>query len=452
MTPALAASLAGLLAPSLGGAHFGRVSKPDPWLLGIEIPEGRTLGLCWWPEAPAVGICSWRWPRTNAPDLLRSHLASAKIMGVTALKGEPILRFELAGTLASALVWEGLGRSSNLLLLDGDGNVLWSARTLGGEFRTGRPGEAWQVPPVRSMDEAPAVDEAEARAHLFDLAPELLKGELLSRGRRAALSALMRRERALARRREAVAADRLEGMRWTALEGVAQGLIASGGINRRGETRRLVTDFGEDPPMEVELSLDPAKTVRANAEDLFKKVRRGKARLEKTGDLLTVLAQEAKRLEAERARLENTQDLALLFPTQQAGVRKAPKTQPRRTLPPNVASVPLPMDFSAYAGKNAEGNDRVSFRLGKGSDFWFHAEDYAGCHVVVKNPKRLDQLPFPVEQSAAVYAATHSGARPGDRVAVMVAQCKSLRRVPGAVGRVMVSSFRTVFVDLPLAR
>jgi predicted ribosome quality control (RQC) complex YloA/Tae2 family protein len=117
-----------------------------------------------------------------------------------------------------------------------------------------------------------------------------------------------------------------------------------------------------------------------------------------------------------------------------------------------VAEVPLPLEFVGFAGKSAAGNDAVSFRLGKGQDFWFHASDYPGCHVVVRNPRRLDSLPFPVEQAAAAYAAAHSGARSGDRVAVTSARCHQLRRVPGAPGRVMVASPRTLFVDLPQGR
>ena len=117
-----------------------------------------------------------------------------------------------------------------------------------------------------------------------------------------------------------------------------------------------------------------------------------------------------------------------------------------------MASVPLPKGFTGYAGKSAEGNDTVSFKLGRGGDFWFHAEDYAGCHVVVRCPPETEDLPYEVEQAAALYAADHSGAPPGNRVAVVVSRCKYLRRVKGAPGRVMMSSHRTVFVDLPRGR
>ena len=60
--------------------------------------------------------------------------------------------------------------------------------------------------------------------------------------------------------------------------------------------------------------------------------------------------------------------------------------------------------------------------------------------MVVRCPPKLEELPYDVEQAAALYAATHSGAPPGNRVAVVMSRCKFLRRVPGALGRVMMAS------------
>jgi hypothetical protein len=448
MSPALAEAVSRLLDERLRGLRIQRVRRPDAWTLGLQLQDGATLGLCWEPSRSAVGLCSWVWPKGTPPGVLKTHLASARILGVTSLAGESLLQVALAGTGAASLVWEPLGRSGNCLLLGEEGRILWAARVLGGEFRTGQPGSLWFPPPARrerAGEEPPLGDPG---GYLTGRGAEDLRTGLLERGRRAALAALARREKALRRRREAVLGDRNEGEAWAALSGPAQALLASGGLNRRGEGSRRVTDYGCDPPRELTVELDPARTVLENAQLLFKRAQKGQARLRETGRILERIEDDLRALRAERAGLEGCEDLARLFPGSER-VSPRPAPQRRRELPAGVAAVPLPQEYAGYAGKNAQANDHVSFRMGRGSDFWFHAEDYHGCHVVVKNPRRLERLPHDVEQAAARYAAEHSGAKPGSTVAVLVSQCKHLRRVTGSPGLVMVGTARRLFVDLP---
>ena len=37
-----------------------------------------------------------------------------------------------------------------------------------------------------------------------------------------------------------------------------------------------------------------------------------------------------------------------------------------------------------YIGKNNRQNDEVTFKLGRGSDLWFHARNMPGSHVILK--------------------------------------------------------------------
>jgi predicted ribosome quality control (RQC) complex YloA/Tae2 family protein len=441
--------LARSLEARLRGGFLGKVFRPDPWTLGFEMQDGGTLGFCWEPACLAVGLCAWRWPRGAPEEILVRHLQSALVDGVTSVPGEPILRIALSGGTARAFVWEGIGRSANALLLGEGDLILWSGRLLKGPMRSGRTGERWNPPPVRAGVEAEPARET-GDAILQAGADRLLSG-LVERGRRTALAKLDQRAKALARKVEALEGDRGEGAAWLALEPLAQALLATGDLNRRGETSRRVWDYTRDPPAEADLELDPAKTVRENASDLFKKVQRGKARMALVEEHLTAARRELELLPARRSDLEACSDLALLYPGGKRVTRATP-AQARRTLPPGVASVALPKGYTGYAGKSAEGNDTVSFKLGRGADVWFHASDYAGCHVVVRCPPKTEDLPYDVEQAAALYAAAHSGAPPGNRVAVVVSRCKYLRRVKGAPGRVMMSSHRTVFVDLPRGR
>jgi predicted ribosome quality control (RQC) complex YloA/Tae2 family protein len=293
---------------------------------------------------------------------------------------------------------------------------------------------------------------ADAQGYLTDEGPRILLEGLLVRGKRVALAALRARERALQRRWEAVQGDRAEAREWLVLEGLGQALLAGGDLRRRGESSRRVTDYTRNPPAEVELPLEPALTVLENAQRLFKRAKRGQARLNRTGEILEAIEAEQTQLSGRVRAIESCGDLNALYPAAGRTKPGSPARDGKAKLPRGVSRLELPRDFVGFAGKSAQGNDAVSFRMGRGEDFWFHAEDYAGCHVVVKNPNRRDSLPLEVEQAAALHAAERSAAPPGNRVAVTVARCKNLRRVPGALGRVWVSKPRTVFVDLPARR
>lgn len=451
MTPAAVLKLAAAFDARLRGTYLGRACRPDPWTLGFEMNGGLTLGFCWEPASLAAGLCSWRWPRGTPEEILARHGQGARVEGVRAVPGEPILRLELSGHVARALIWEAIGRSANAFLLDEGDLILWSGRLLKGPLRTGRTGEPWVPPPNRPGGTDAQAATAEPNADCLADGPQRLLDGLLSRGRRAALARLDQRAKALRRKIESLESDRAEGAAWAALEPLAQSLLTSGDLGRRGESERRVWDYTRDPPEEITVPLDSAKSVRENAEDLFHKVRRGKARMAATQEHARAARRELGDLPEKKAGIEACTQLAALFPEGRRATRAAPP-QARRTLPPGVASVPLPGGFVGYAGKSAEGNDTVTFRLGRGGDFWFHAEDYAGCHVVVRCPPGVDALPYEVEQAAALYAAAHSGAPPGNRLSVALSRCKYLRRVKGSPGRVMMGSHRTLFVDLPRAR
>ena len=449
MTPDQVASAAKILAGELAGKAVDRVCRPEPWSLALEMGRGRYLGMAWHPSGPALGLCRWRWPRGRCEEVLRHHLRGVRLEAATALPGEPVLRLTFSGGVS--LVWESLGRSANALLLDEGDVVLWSGRHLKGGFRTGQPGTRWEAPPARSGLQAPPAEGFDAESYIGVEGPELLEAWLLGRGRSALAAELSRKARALARRREAVEGDRAEGARWAALEGAATGLLACGDLRRRGLEALTVWDHTQTPPREVEVRLDPSRTVLQNAEALFRKVRRGKARVSETAAILEAIGGEGEALEARRMAVASA-GLGDLYPEGSERPRTSPRSQPRRTLPPGVTALDLPREFAGYAGKNARANDVVSFRLGRGEDFWFHAQDYPGCHVVVKNPRRLEVLPPDVELAAARHAAEHSEGPKQGRAGVMVSRCKHLRRVRGEPGKVMVASHRIVFVDLPDTR
>ena len=81
-------------------------------------------------------------------------------------------------------------------------------------------------------------------------------------------------------------------------------------------------------------------------------------------------------------------------------------------------------DFEILVGKGDTQNDRLTFEVAEPEDFWLHVVNFAGSHVVVRNPDRLAALPPAVLVRAARLAAWHSKAR-GSRGKVEVHSCRA---------------------------
>ncbi|MCX7830226.1 MAG: NFACT RNA binding domain-containing protein, partial [Acidobacteria bacterium] len=110
--------------------------------------------------------------------------------------------------------------------------------------------------------------------------------------------------------------------------------------------------------------------------------------------------------------------------------------------------IDLPQGYKGYAGKNARGNEVVSFKLANGDDFWFHASDYSGSHLIVRNPKKENDLPFEVEQFALKFAAERSSAPKDNAIEVVVSKAKYIAKVKGKLGAVYVSKSKKKKIDL----
>ena len=90
-------------------------------------------------------------------------------------------------------------------------------------------------------------------------------------------------------------------------------------------------------------------------------------------------------------------------------------------------------------GRSGKENDLVTFKLAAPQDFWFHAEGYAGAHVLVRNPRRLKRPPQATLEQAARLAAFHSKARDSGRVEVLYTlrrHVKKGRNLPPGMVRV----------------
>lgn len=205
----------------------------------------------------------------------------------------------------------------------------------------------------------------------------------------------------------------------------------------RGTEEAVFDDYdnmrGDGTFEQIRVELDPRLTPAANAQRYYKKYNKSKnAKIE--------LAKQIELGEAELAyiytvfeslaRAENPTDLSEirdeLYRSGYASRMKAYSAHKEHK--PVVMQFTTPDGMTVLCGKNNLQNEYITHKLAQKSDYWFHAKQTAGSHVLlVTDGKEPTDLDF---TTAAEIAAFYSKAE-GDNIAVDYTLAKNVKKGAG---------------------
>jgi len=231
-------------------------------------------------------------------------------------------------------------------------------------------------------------------------------------------------------------------------------LVANSAKVRRGQREITLRDYGNPAQGDLQIELDPARSVDENAKHYFtlhRKARRGaeivKGRLAEVEGRLTKLrdlileAEGAKRL-GEMQRIE----AALVPLARRLPARDRARSSASKTEGPEPRTFRSSDGLPILVGKSGPGNDRLTWRLARSHDLWLHAQGIPGSHVVVRLDKRKPVPPRTLREAAQL-AAYYSRARGHVKVPVDYALRKYLRKPKAAApGLVLLSQEKTIVV------
>jgi len=281
-----------------------------------------------------------------------------------------------------------------------------------------------------------------------EAAERLFAGKDVSRRADAARRALTGALRAkLSRTERTLPKVRAEASRQPEAEGHRQaGELVSRNLHllTRGAREVRLTEYTAQGPVERVVPLDPALPPKAQAERHFHQYRRLLRGCEHAARRLVELTAEHEALTRELSRLEALGEDELLG---LASRGPAPKKAG-----PSVAS-PYREYRSArgeriWVGKNAAGNDALTFEVASAQDLWLHARGVPGSHVVVPLAKNT-VLPQELLLDAAHLAVHHSDAKAEPRAEVSYTSVKFVHRQKGgSPGQVTFTREKTLLVRL----
>jgi predicted ribosome quality control (RQC) complex YloA/Tae2 family protein len=91
----------------------------------------------------------------------------------------------------------------------------------------------------------------------------------------------------------------------------------------------------------------------------------------------------------------------------------------------------LPGGWQVLAGRSDADNDRLSLRIARPNDWWFHIRGMPGSHVLLQARPGGDPDRSTLKRAAAI-AAYHSKARAAGVVAVSCTRARHVTKPPGA--------------------
>jgi predicted ribosome quality control (RQC) complex YloA/Tae2 family protein len=230
-----------------------------------------------------------------------------------------------------------------------------------------------------------------------------------------------------------------------------------------GMTSIVLNDFETEKP--VKIKLEPEKNAIQNAQFLYKRHQKLKRAILAVTPLLAEVQAEIDYLEQVEESILQVQDssisdlqelLQTLLEVKEELVNTGYLATPDRVAKAELAetkphSLKTPSGFELLIGRNNRQNDRVTFKLATDYDLWFHAQEIAGSHGLLRIP------PGAVAEAAdlqftANAVAYYSRARQSQAVAVVYTAPKHVYKPKGAKPGMVIYKHEQILWGYPSQR
>lgn len=184
----------------------------------------------------------------------------------------------------------------------------------------------------------------------------------------------------------------------------------------------------------ITIPLDDTLTPQENAQKYFDKYGKMKRTYEALSELTVEVKAEIEHLESIFAALDIAQQEDDLVQIKEELIESGYIRRKGGTKKAKITSKPFHYissdGFHIYVGKNNYQNDELTFKFATGNDWWFHAKQKAGSHVIVKTEGQ--ELPDRTFEEAARLAAYYSKGREQNKVEIDYIQKKHVKKPAGA--------------------
>lgn len=200
-----------------------------------------------------------------------------------------------------------------------------------------------------------------------------------------------------------------------------------------GDEKVIVLNYYNNK--EEEIKLDPTLTPSQNAQKYYEKYNKKKRTLTALTEQIKITKKELSHLESIKYSLDfadSEEDITeIRKELMDAGYIKYRKNKRKKVLSKSEPLHFISSDgFHIYVGKNNIQNEELALRFASSNDWWFHAKDIPGSHVIVKTEGK--ELPDKTFEEAANLAAFYSQGKESSKVSIDYTLKKNLKKPNGS--------------------
>jgi predicted ribosome quality control (RQC) complex YloA/Tae2 family protein len=452
----------------LVGRGLGKIFQLGKYSLAFDFRPhfGSYLFLSVEPTAPRIYLIERRLreleKQSEMPSnfllFVRKRLSNSLLVNLTKIPDDRILRFEFFVENETvekySLILQLTGRAANLFLLDGNGLILDSLR----ESVSQKTGDCYQVPVRESSFQNPVEEpfphgqfpslSAALDAHFQQLEAEQQFQKIATQAETKIKQEISRREKLLAKLRHDLEAHGNAEQH----KKIGDLILANIGTAKRLGNKVELIDYFDENLGKIEIETNENQSLTEAAESYFKRYTKARNAKQSISHRLEDLEKEIAVWKLKKTEIEGAianRDEAFL--AEFVGRKPENKKQTaKKSEPEKISGTRQYISSDGYeilVGRGSKDNDYLTLRVAKSLDWWFHAADYAGSHVVVRNKTKGD-LPPKTLIEAAQLAAKFSKAGQDSKVAVHYTQRKFVSKPKNAApGLVRLSSFKTILVE-----
>lgn len=428
------------IAPQLLGASLFSVEEVDRWRWIFNFSnkkEELPLFVCVEHPFLRFHLLSRKGKTKTSPFQvqMQNALSGMRLQKMKLIEGDRILILDFSKeNQCTTLVLELFSRTPNVYVLDEKQNILHSMHPVNKErytfpqsspSQTGGKGE--HSCSSREVEERYFKKEKE-----FEF--QKAKDQILRK--------LRVKRKALEKKRSQIQEDLEKAQQWESIQHQADLLQSNYHLLSKHSTQVNVWDW--EINQEVTIPWDPRLTPEKGVARYYKKAKKlhlslhhHQKRLEETGHEIEKLNETISTVEF----VETLKELTPWFSPKE-GIKTPAKTR--------GSSLPFRRFFSKQGweilvAKTAKENERLTFSHAKGTDWWFHARNCPGSHVVLRVPKK-GQIPQDQDLKEAAFLALFFSKEKGDGE-VSYTQCKYLKKIKGAApGKVSMQKEKVLFI------
>lgn len=214
-------------------------------------------------------------------------------------------------------------------------------------------------------------------------------------------------------------------------------------------TEITLEDYMHDGAL-VRIPLDPDKSASENAQAYYERYRKSKRGVDAIADVITRSQHDIAYLDSLASSVETAVERDELREIEAQMMAEGLLSGTPRKRPRSLAAKPRRYEKGGYdilVGRNPRQNELLTLRMARPEDWWLHARQIPGAHVVIRGKGGEAVPPDDVIRAAARLAAGFSRAASAGRVAVDYTRVKHVKKPPGTpAGYVTYSREQTVDV------